>query len=41
MNEFDMKTSDFRAIYRIFELKLSHFFGQNPFKNELWPMDLM
>ena len=32
MNEFDMKTSDFRAIYRIFEVKLSHFLVKTPLK---------
>ena len=41
MDEFDMKTSDFRAIYRFFGVKIAFFFCQNPFKNELWPLDLI
>ena len=42
MDEFDMKTSDFRAIYRFFGVKIAFFFFcQNPFKNELWPLDLI
>ena len=35
-----MKTSDFMAIYKFFGVKLA-FFGQKPFKNELWPLDLI
>ena len=41
MDEFDMKTSDFRAIYRFFEVKLVVFFCQKTFKNEFWPLDLI
>ena len=32
MNKFDMKTSDFKAIYRFFGVKLAIFFVRNPLK---------
>ena len=32
MNEFDMKTSDFRAIHRIFGVKLVVFLVKKPLK---------
>ena len=42
MDEFDMKTRDFRAIYRIFfGVKLVVFLVKKPFKNELWLLDLI
>ena len=41
MNEFDMKTSDVRAIYRFFRSQTSRFFGQKPFKNEFYLLDLI
>ena len=31
-DEFDMKTSDFKDIYRIFRVKLAVFFCQKPLK---------
>ena len=41
MDEFDMKTSDVMAIYRFFLESNYSFYGQKPFKNELWPLDLI
>ena len=32
MDEFDMKTSDFMAIYRFFGVKLAVFLVKNPLK---------
>ena len=36
-----MKTSDVKAIYRFFSESNSPFFGQKPFKNEFWSLDLL
>ena len=41
MDEFDLKTSNFRAIYNIFGVKLAVFFCQRAIKNEFWPLDLI
>ena len=40
MDEFNMKTSDFMAIYRFSGVKLALFWSKL-FKNEFWTLDLI